>query len=95
LPAARFDVDTSPAFEQTVTGIPLWLIQDYLEQLGARQDLDGWLQGEDWRARLTQVEDYEIGSVRVGQVHLEVHGEAHAVEALLPALRRKLLRAGG
>ncbi len=83
------------SFEMTVTGIPLWLLQEYLESLGGWVDTDGQLRGPGWQARLAQVEDYQIGSLRVGRVRLELHGPAEAVEKLRPAIEKKLVRAGG
>ena len=84
-----------PAFEQTVTGIPLWLMREYLEQLGGQVQADGWLRGDGWQARLMQMEDQAIGSLRVGRVHLELSGEAEVVEQVRRALEPKLMRAGG
>jgi hypothetical protein len=78
-----------------IRGIPAWLLQQYLEQLGGQAAEDGWLHGPDWRARLTQVDDYVIGSLRVGQVRLELRGEPDAVERARQALAPRLLRAGG
>jgi hypothetical protein len=43
---------------------------------------------------LERVEDFQIGSIRVGQVHVEIEGEQQALDALLPQLEKKLLRAG-
>jgi len=85
----------APALERVVTGIPLWLLRAYLEELGGRSSAEGRLQGDGWHARLTQVEDYQIGSLRVGQVRLELDGEAEAVERVRQALEPKLMRAGG
>ena len=82
-------------FEWTVTGIPLWLMRQYLEQLGGQAQADGWLRGDGWQARLMQVEDQAIGSLRVGRVHLELSGEAEVVEHVRRALGPKLMRAGG
>jgi len=85
----------STTFEVTVTGIPLWLLQEYLEELGARPGADGELQGEGWRAQLTQLEDYRVGSLHVGRVRLELAGSPEAISQIKPALEKKLLRAGG
>lgn len=84
-----------PIYERTVTGISLWLLREYLEELGAREDERGWLRGEGWQARLTPIEDYRIGSLSVGQVKLEMTGEEQAVERVRRALEPKLMRAGG
>jgi len=82
-------------FERIVRGIPLWLFREYIEQIGAEGKDDGWLHGEGWRARLTQIEDFEIGSLRVGQVRLEFEGEADSVAGAMAALEPKLMRGGG
>jgi hypothetical protein len=81
--------------ETTVRGIPLWLLREYLQEVGGMADTGEWLSGAGWRARLTQVEDYTIGSLRVGQVRLEMEGEAEAVAQLRAKLEPKLLRGGG
>jgi hypothetical protein len=79
----------------TVRGIPAWLLRDYLTELGGRTQDDDSVVGPGWRARLTQADDYALGSVRVGQVHLELHGQAGTVEQIRRALEPKLLRGGG
>ncbi len=84
-----------PAFEFTVSGIPLWLMREYLVELGGHQVADDAISGEGWQAHLTKVEDFQLGSLRVGRVHLRVHGDAEALQTLRPALEKKLVRAGG
>ena len=81
-------------FEFTVSGIPLWLMGEYLVELGGRQVADNTVNGEGWQAHLTRAEDAQIGSLRVGRMHLQVHGDAQALQELRPALEKKLLRAG-
>ena len=87
----------SESHTRTIRAIPIWLLGEYLlEAGGTRSDPEEWrVKGAGWTARLTQVEDYEIGSLRVGQVRLRIDGETEAVEGLLAALAPKLLRAGG
>ena len=85
----------APAFECVVTGVPLWLLRAYLEELGGRPGADGLLRGDGWQARLTQVEVYQIGSLRVGQVRLELDGQVEAVDRVRQALEPRLMRAGG
>ncbi len=85
----------SERFETVVRGVPLWLMREYLEQIGGREQADGRFEGEGWRARLTQIEDYAIGSLRVGQARLEIEGEADAVARAQASLQPKLLRGGG
>lgn len=82
-------------FETVVRGVPLWLMREYLEQIGGRKQEEGWFQGQGWRARLVQIEDYAIGSLRVGQVRLKIDGEADSVARARAALEPKLLRGGG
>lgn len=82
-------------FTQVIRAVPRWLLQRYLEEVGGQSEGDGVVRGSGWVATLTQVEDYQIGAIRVGQVRLELHGDAAAVEELRTALEPKLLRAGG
>lgn len=82
-------------FKREIRGVPLWLVEEYLRQLGAQSEAGGWLHGPDWKARLTQMEDYQIGSLRVGQVQLELKGNDGAVGQALQALEKKLQRGGG
>lgn len=75
-------------------GIPLKLFQDYLIDLGGSPAEDGRVVGLGWQARLERVEDFQIGSLRVGQVRVELEGQPEALDTLLPRLEKKLLRAG-
>ncbi|MBK9715209.1 MAG: DUF1952 domain-containing protein [Kouleothrix sp.] len=78
-----------------IRGIPLWLLRDYLVDLGGQIQPDGQVAGQGWRAQLTRLEDIRIGSLRIGEVRLELRGDAEAVELLELRMRPKLLRAGG
>jgi len=78
-----------------VRAVPLWLLRAYLEDLGGQAQANGGVAGEGWQARLTQLADAEVGSLRLGQVRLELSGDEAAVARLQAALRPKLLRAGG
>jgi len=53
------------------------------------------LVAEGWRARLSQLEDYRIGSLRSGQVEMVITGEAPVIEAMLKVLEPRLFRGGG
>lgn len=81
--------------EREIRGLPLWLLQSYLEELGGTAGANGLIQGEGWSAQLTQLEDYQIGSLRVGQVKLVIEGSEAALQRLRAPLEQKLLRAGG
>lgn len=88
-------------YERVLRGIPRWLLVGYLEQLGgvvephAPAPDEIVLAGEGWTARLTQIEDYQIGSLRSGQVRLTLTGASDAVDAILMALEPRLFRGGG
>lgn len=81
--------------ERELRGVPFWLVREYLEQLGGQIQTDGWLHGPGWSARLTEMEDYRIGSLRVARLQLELQGDAGSVERATQALDKRLLRAGG
>lgn len=82
-------------FEREIRGMPLWLLQTYLVEMGGLEQAPGLVQGEGWTAQLEQIEDYRIGSLSVGQLRITVDGRAEAMAKLLPELEKKLLRAGG
>jgi len=88
-------LETAARFEVTLTAVPLWLLREYLESVGGQTADDGSVVGDGWRARLAQVDDYQIGSLRVGRVRLELAGAPAAVEKTRKALEPKLIRAGG
>jgi len=81
--------------DRELRAVPLWLLRQYITELGAHADAAGVLHGTDWQVRLTQIEDFQIGSLRVGQVRFELHGTDEAVAATWQQLEPKLLRAGG
>ena len=84
-----------PAFEFTASGIPLWLMSEYLVELGGQQVTEDTVNGQGWQAHMSRVEAAHIGSLRVGRVHVQVYGDAQAIEKLRPALEKKLIRGGG
>lgn len=82
-------------WSRCINGIPLWLLQTYLEEAGGRANGSGQVEGEGWDARLTQLDPYKVGSLSVCQVQVDLEGEEEALGALLAVMERKLLRAGG
>ena len=76
-------------------GIPLWLIKAYLAELGGVEQEPDVIQGADWSIRLKQLDDFQVGAIRVGQVRLELEADPAVHAALNEALDKKLLRAGG
>ena len=79
-----------------VRGIPLWLLREYLEEDGGRASEDGHsVVGDGWTVRLTQLEDFQVGSLCVGQLRVELEGDGEPFERMQALLEKKLLRAGG
>ena len=91
--------------ERVLRGMPRWLLVGYLEDLGgssveARDGLDlspdeNLVVGDGWQARVTQLEDYKIGSLSSGQVRLVVTGDPDEVRGMLARLAPRLIRGGG
>lgn len=78
-----------------VRGIPLWLMRAYLVEAGGTQDGEHRVVGDGWEVRLTQLEDFRVGSLSVGQIRVELVGTPDGMAQILPELEKKLLRAGG
>ena len=77
-----------------IRGIPLWLLREYLEELGGTAVSETEGRGEGWTITLAKMEPFAIGSLRVGQVMMEIHGEDEAIALLNPQLEKKTMRAG-
>lgn len=82
-------------YQREVRGIPLWLLREYLEAEGGEVGEDGRIVGPGWMARLTQMDDYRIGSLRVGQVLIEMEGESEPMAHMQQVMEKKLIRGGG
>ncbi len=78
-----------------IRGIPLWLIRDYLLELGGQEEEPGLVKGVGWSISLEQIADYQIGSIKVGQVHLNLKARSEVFEPIRQAMEKKLIRAGG
>jgi hypothetical protein len=78
-----------------VRGIPLWLMRSYLQEAGGQRIGENQVAGEGWVVELTQLEDFIIGSLRVGQIRVELEATPDGLALILPELEKKLLRAGG
>lgn len=86
---------TEMIYERTLRSLPVWLLQEYLIELGGKLEEDGSVHGHGWRAQIRQLDDFQVGSLKVGQVHLKVKAVDDVVDDLMPVLEKKLLRAGG
>lgn len=80
---------------QDMRGIPLWLLREYLEELGGVADGEELVRGAGWQARLTRLEPLRLGSLAIGQVRLELEVEDAQAQDLVARLAKKTLRAGG
>lgn len=81
--------------EQVIRGIPPWLLQEYMQDIGGESVKPGLVRGEGWQVELERIEDYQIGSLRVCQVQMILVAEKETYDRLKPELDKKLLRAGG
>ncbi len=77
-----------------IRGIPLWLLREYLEEIGGTANGDNRVIGPDWTATLTQMEPFQIGSLRIGQVYFELEAEPEVLARIKPLLEKKTMRAG-
>ncbi len=80
-------------FEE-IHSIPLWLLRDYLTEVGGRANGDNRVVGDGWTAVLTKLEPRQIGSLRVGQVKIEFEGQPEALKQMQTQFYKKTLRAG-
>ena len=78
-----------------VRGIPLWLVKAYLIEIGGAELELNVVQGQGWKVQIQQMADFQVGSIRVGQVRLDLEAEPEIYPALTAALDMKFLRAGG
>jgi hypothetical protein len=77
-----------------IRGIPLWLLREYLEELGGTAVSETCVEGDGWTITLAKMEPFALGSLRVGQVMMEIEGEEEAITRLKPGLEKKTMRAG-
>ncbi len=94
-PAVGGGKGESIQFVQEMCGIPIWLLQKYLTELGAEENGKNMVIGNGWKANLYQMEDFQIGSLVVGQVRIELEADPEVWKDLKLKLEKKLLRAGG
>ena len=76
-------------------GIPLWLLREYLEEMGGTAINDNLIQAENWKVTLTKMEPFRLGSLEVGQVFLEIEVEENLADDFFNQFNKKTLRAGG
>jgi hypothetical protein len=81
--------------ERHVHGVPVWLMREYLLDMGGQAQGENCVFGDGWEAHFERVEDYKIGSLAIGRVQLKISGDEEALAALEPVLNLKLMRGGG
>ncbi len=77
-----------------VHGIPLWLLREYLEELGGTAVSNTKIAGAGWEVNLTKLPPREVGSLRVGQVEVAFSGEEAPLNLLRAQFQKKTMRAG-
>ena len=82
------------ATETQLHAIPLWLLREYLEELGGEALADDRVVGDGWEARLEKMPPRQVGSLRVGIVQITIEGPLEKLEILLPGLEKRTMRAG-
>ena len=76
-------------------GIPIWMMKDYLVQLGAHESAENVMEGAGWRADLRKADLKHIGSLTIGGTSVVFSGDEDALSAMFDQLHWKTLRAGG
>ena len=79
---------------QETHSIPLWLLREYLEELGGTAENDNYVVGDGWTAVLTKLEPRKVGSLQVGQVEIKFAGEPETLDQLKTEFHKKTMRAG-
>lgn len=75
-------------------GIPLWLLREYLQEMGGTAIDDHFVQAAAWNVHLTRMEPFRLGSLVVGQTRLDIEIEDQLVAEFMAQFDKKTLRAG-
>ena len=76
-------------------GVPLWLMKEYLGQLGAQEISENAMVAEGWRASLRKADPHHLGSLVIGGTTVTFWGDEQALAAMYARLHWKTLRGGG
>lgn len=79
---------------EEIHAIPLWLLREYLEELGGTAESETHVVADGWTAALTKLEPRRVGSLRIGQVKIEFEGEPDALAQMQTQFYKKTMRAG-
>ncbi len=83
-----------PRQVEEIHAIPLWLLREYLEEVGGTAVSDTRVEGAGWTADLVKLAPRQVGSLRVGQVKITLRGRPDALASLQTRLAKKTMRAG-
>jgi len=75
-------------------GIPMFLLKEYLQEMGGRLEDENLIRAEGWSVTLEKMEPFRLGSLSVGQTRLTIEIEDHLAEEFLAQFGKKTLRAG-
>ena len=91
--------DQTPAQTHDYYGVPLWLMKEYLAQLGAQEgEANGAaevMEADGWRAELRKAAPRHLGSLVIGGTTVTFSGDEQALAAMFERLHWKTLRGGG
>jgi hypothetical protein len=77
-----------------IRGIPLWLLREYLQEMGGTAITHNFVQAAGWSVSLTRMEPFRLGSLVVGQTRLDIEIEDQLVAEFMAQFDKKTLRAG-
>ncbi len=75
-------------------GIPCFLLEEYLQELGGVLTGENIVRGEGWIVTLEHMEPYRLGSLEVGQTRLTMELDDPIAKDFLEHFGMKILRAG-
>ncbi len=78
-----------------IFGVPLWLMKDYLGDLGAVETAPDVMTADGWQASVRKTDPYRIGSLVVGRIEVEFSGDENKLAEVLEKLHWKTMRGGG
>lgn len=87
--------EQSPVVRHDYYGVPLWLMKEYLVDIGAVEAEDNVMVGDGWRAVVSKAVPNRIGSLVIGGATVEFSGDEEKLQAMFKKLHIKTQRGGG
>lgn len=81
--------------EREYHGVPLWVMRDYLIELGGTMIGEDCVRGGGWSATFREGEPVTLGVLRFGTIQGDFDGDAVVLNRVLAAFDLKMIRAGG